>query len=92
MMEANSYQVTKPRIFEQEYKVPNGLSKAVIYIMSLFLPFGFMAGMFYSTKPGKQSRLFGRNCLALSITPILLILTVGIITFLTMTVIFILKY
>lgn len=83
--------IRNPRNYE-EYKVPDGLSKLVIYVLSLILPIGLATGLFYSTKPGQSSKLFGRNCLALSITPIVVSIVVLLVAFLFMTVFFFLKY
>lgn len=84
--------ITKQRGFDADYSVPDGLQKTMVYLLSLFLPIGLFTGMFYSTKPGEQSKLFGRNCFILSITPIILTITATIIVFLSMAVIFMLKY
>ncbi|MBW6517952.1 MAG: hypothetical protein K0A89_05570 [ANME-2 cluster archaeon] len=84
--------VRNPRNNAVEYNVPEGFMRILVYLLSFVLPFGMVTGIYYSIRPDYQSKVFGKNCFMLSITPLLATIIVLVIALLSMAVIFALKY
>lgn len=84
--------VQNSRNIAVEYNVPGGVMRTLMYLMSLILPIGLVTGVYYSTKPDYQSKVFGKNCFMLSITPLLTTIIVLVVGLLSMAVIFAIKY
>ncbi|HIH44558.1 MAG TPA: hypothetical protein HA257_05640 [Candidatus Methanoperedenaceae archaeon] len=59
-------------ISDGEYDVPVGVYRLVLYLASLITPIGLALGMYYHVK-GDDGYRFARNCTALGLVPVVLL-------------------
>ncbi|HIH45084.1 MAG TPA: hypothetical protein HA257_08465 [Candidatus Methanoperedenaceae archaeon] len=60
---------------DNEYDVPVGVYRLLLYAFSLITPVGLALGVYYAVK-GDDGNRFGRNCIKLALVPLAIILAV----------------